>query len=477
MKIQNLIILILASVTTTAYGQDCCQINENDTTVCLGSTVSYSVSAKTNNYSVEFDGTNYINCDSSVNLKGTGDMTIMAWINPSSSTTNWIVNKGSFSTAGYGVYNLWLENGIPKATIRFSPSSPFYIHLTGSSAIPFNAWTHFALVADSVAGEIRFYVNGVLEHDTVWNGIYYGNITSDLLIGCYYKSDGGGYIRYFDGRIDEVSVWGRALSAEDILETMNCGLNVSQQTDLIGFWDLDDGSGTTTVDQTSNGNDGTLISGPTWSTDVPFGSGFTYIWSTGDTTSSVSVSPDSTVNIHVTTTDAQSNTCSDTVMVSAVQVDTSVTVIGNVLSSNASVAAYQWLDCSTGHSPIPGETTATYTAPESGSYGVEVTQNGCVDTSACFEITVIGLPNDDLGSLISIYPNPTQGVVFINLGKLIHKVVVTIWNTMGQVVFSQTYSEARRLSIPMEQVEGLYIIEVATSESGSAQRVLLSLTK
>ncbi len=42
---------------------------------------------------------------------------------------------------------------------------------------------------------------------------------------------------------------------------------------LVGQWDLDEGSGTATVDSSNYGNSGTLVGGPTWSTDTPSGSG------------------------------------------------------------------------------------------------------------------------------------------------------------------------------------------------------------
>ena len=37
---------------------------------------------------------------------------------------------------------------------------------------------------------------------------------------------------------------------------------------LVGYWDFNEGTGSTLTDQTSNDNDG-VINGATWSTDVP----------------------------------------------------------------------------------------------------------------------------------------------------------------------------------------------------------------
>jgi hypothetical protein len=58
------------------------------------------------------------------------------------------------------------------------------------------------------------------------------------------------------------------------------------ETGLVGYWNFNEGTGTTLTDQTSSGNDGTIY-GATWSTDVP----------TADTSSTtpptISVDPDS----------------------------------------------------------------------------------------------------------------------------------------------------------------------------------------
>ncbi|MFZ0034843.1 MAG: LamG domain-containing protein [Sedimentisphaerales bacterium] len=42
------------------------------------------------------------------------------------------------------------------------------------------------------------------------------------------------------------------------------GFNPNKDTSLVGWWKLDDGQGTTAVDSSGMGNNGTLVSGPTW---------------------------------------------------------------------------------------------------------------------------------------------------------------------------------------------------------------------
>ena len=57
------------------------------------------------------------------------------------------------------------------------------------------------------------------------------------------------------------------LSQQEIQEYMNCP-PTGNETGLVGYWNFEQGSGSTAIDQTSNGNDGT-INGANYDTNVP----------------------------------------------------------------------------------------------------------------------------------------------------------------------------------------------------------------
>ena len=61
--------------------------------------------------------------------------------------------------------------------------------------------------------------------------------------------------------MDEVRIWNRALDGQEIEGNMYRVLEGSEPN-LVGYWRFDEGSGQDTVDQTQNGNDGTLGSNP-----------------------------------------------------------------------------------------------------------------------------------------------------------------------------------------------------------------------
>lgn len=89
-------------------------------------------------------------------------------------------------------------------------------------------------------------------------------------------------------------------------------------------------------------------------------------------------------------------------------VDQSVTQTGiTLMADNGTATSYQWVDCNNGNAPISGATSQSYTPTADGSYAVEVTDNGCTETSSCFTISGVGIETDQAFP-ISIFPNPAN---------------------------------------------------------------------
>jgi hypothetical protein len=80
------------------------------------------------------------------------------------------------------------------------------------------------------------------------------------------------------GIIDEVRIYDRALSAEEIRANMHTRLS-GDEPGLVGYWDFDEGMGQIVYDLSGNGNDGQLgvtpdvdSSDPAWvDSDAPIG--------------------------------------------------------------------------------------------------------------------------------------------------------------------------------------------------------------
>ncbi|MCC5916318.1 MAG: T9SS type A sorting domain-containing protein [Cryomorphaceae bacterium] len=144
-------------------------------------------------------------------------------------------------------------------------------------------------------------------------------------------------------------------------------------------------------------------------------------------------------------------------------VDVSVSDSVLSLTSNAANAAYQWLDCQNGYAPISGATSQIFTPAVNGQYAVEVTQNNCVDTSACYVIDQIGV---DMFSLypMQLFPNPTHGTFTLDLGRTYPDCWVRILDVNGKVVMTFKADEARTITRHLEVAAGVYMIQVKVPE-------------
>ncbi len=141
---------------------------------------------------------------------------------------------------------------------------------------------------------------------------------------------------------------------------------------------------------------------------------------------------------------------------------------GNTLTALQSGAQYQWFDCVTGL-PIPGETGQSFTATTNGTYAAIITNGTCVDTSECYPIvsTVVNaLPSAFETSLM---PNPANDQVRVEVN---YTTQVTIFNELGQVVFTQQINAGAHQLILHELPVGMYSV-MMTSDAGVRTQKLM----
>ena len=74
-----------------------------------------------------------------------------------------------------------------------------------------------------------------------------------------------------NGKLDEFALYNSTLSASDITAIYNSGAPANQAGDsnLVAYWRMEEGAGTSIGDSSSNSNTATLTNGPTFSTDTP----------------------------------------------------------------------------------------------------------------------------------------------------------------------------------------------------------------
>lgn len=138
-------------------------------------------------------------------------------------------------------------------------------HADGRRADPVKRWSHLAVSYDGTA--LRLYVNGTQVSGRAISGTILKS-TDPLWIGGNQP-----YGEYFQGLIDEVRVYDRALSPADVRAEMSTPIarvGTSPAAGLVGAYAFDRGSGTVAADASGNGNAG-AIAGATWARRGRFG--------------------------------------------------------------------------------------------------------------------------------------------------------------------------------------------------------------
>ncbi len=140
-------------------------------------------------------------------------------------------------------------------------------------------------------------------------------------------------------------------------------------------------------------------------------------------------------------------------------VNASVNVNGTNLSAiSLSGNSYQWLDCNDDFSPIPGATTSFYSPTQSGSYAVKVSQSGCIKTSTCNVVNIVGLEEWNV-SAMTLSPNPTMDKIDIQFNNKVEEGTLVVSDLVGRNYISKTIRNESHCSISLAELPaGVYMV-------------------
>jgi len=196
--------------------------------------ITYGTAYGKINQGADFNGTtSHIEMSGSGTLDITGNnISISCWFNldtiPASGNIMTFVGhyvSDPSLTPSYGGYDLRIHNN------SGTPEFDFVIH-TGSTAPMVTyiytpstgTWYHLVTTNDGTT--LRLYLNGT-EVASATGGSIGSASSRPFNIGCLNRASTIGNERFVDGKIDEVGIWNRTLSASEVSELYNSGNGLS----------------------------------------------------------------------------------------------------------------------------------------------------------------------------------------------------------------------------------------------------------
>ncbi len=280
-----------STATVTAAGYVGGLVGENSQMISESYAASPVLASVFNNY-IQFDGSNdYILIPHDTAYE-TDSFTLEAWFQwdqayidngpeNNDADVQFIVGKG------FEQFEIHTEGGSGENGIRFIPIPRITVEGASSDAyhdvldVIQPGWFHVATSWDFTTKTVRVYINGVQQDIYHWESYpstrrndgpaptvtledpntnpFAGN-TFPLLIGVRSDISGNPGGMYFKGKIADVRFWNVVRSGEQIDASKNIQLN-GDESGLMGYWKLNEASGTIALDSSTNGNDGTLMNG------------------------------------------------------------------------------------------------------------------------------------------------------------------------------------------------------------------------
>ena len=234
-----------------------------------------------NTYSISLDGTDDYLVDADYNRQQIKSVfSFSAWFKKTNTTGTGTV-LGAWNTANTMRCLVYNTTGYLQFGVRLSDNSLKKVDVSTNYAD--NAWHH---VAGTFLknGNVKCYVDGSLVGTTATGAdleLQYtdsntdnsGTVESGIDIGRQSNNS-----NFFNGLIDEVAIWDVELDADAVTAIYNSGVptdlsedsgNYDNSSSLISWWRMEEGSGTSVADSSTQSNAMTVTNGGTFSSTVP----------------------------------------------------------------------------------------------------------------------------------------------------------------------------------------------------------------
>ena len=217
--------------------------------------------------SVTFDGVDdYINVKSHTPINPIDQLAISFWVKVEGFTNVWspIIHKGGPILTGCSnrEYAVFLQN--TTSFLLCSAGDDSSQHCYEAYGAKLGGWTHYVGIIDRKNHLMKIYVDGILKAEEIDSFSTFNNNDNDLIFGS--SEEVHSAISPFKGRIDDLRIYNRILSEDEIKSLYNeVSHAITASASLVAHWRFDETGGTTAFDSVGGVN-GTLVGGATFIT-------------------------------------------------------------------------------------------------------------------------------------------------------------------------------------------------------------------
>lgn len=428
------------------------------------------------NSAYQFNGTSQYLVNSTLShlFSESGSFSVSVWVYKTATTTGSAIMSGA---PGGGPF-IWIIQG--NATdMMLGTNKQGLAWFWAPTPLTLNNWDHY--VGVYTTNSMTFYKNGVLSASNTYTHTGATSTLQPLYVGR------GASGTYLGGKADDIGIWDRALSSQEILDLYNasCGPLITVQPTS---QNLTVGSSTSFVTQATGASyQWQRLVGASYQNIV---NGGQYAGATTNALAVLSVTMannNSRFRCRVaigacfdTSSSALLTVCG---LVSPQPVNQTVNVTTNarmIARSNDPAASFQWQhDVGAGFLNITnggqysGATNDTLSIASTtmGNDGEQfrciVNSGSCIDTSSIGILTInnnVGIQENTIANLFSIYPNPTSEILNINSTNKLIGADYSIYNLIGKEILKGTITN-ENTSINISQLNaGRYLIAIGDAK-------------
>ena len=164
-----------------------------------------------------FNGSNsriMINQSSSLNTSTWSGISFSLWVYQTSYTNGQPFNIRASNQNDLAVY--LSSNAKPQAS-NFNSSLGFAFFVNSPDSIYLNSWNHVVVTQNYTTGKFLLYINGIKKDSTINNL----NLVPSPYINVGSRSSSAGLSNFFNGSIDDIGLWNRELSNQEVSALYN----------------------------------------------------------------------------------------------------------------------------------------------------------------------------------------------------------------------------------------------------------------